>query len=102
LDAAQNNQFEQHVRCVLGWPVAPYEQIHAASAMANLLGDGWTRGEPRWSALAGFPQVRLHLYGKAQARPGRKMGHLTAWSESVESAEAMVRDARRALFGSTD
>jgi 5-(carboxyamino)imidazole ribonucleotide synthase len=102
LDAAQTNQFEQHVRCVLGWPVVPYEQIHAASAMANLLGDGWNRREPRWAALADFPHVRLHLYGKAQARPGRKMGHLTAWSESVESAEAMVRKARQALFNPAD
>jgi 5-(carboxyamino)imidazole ribonucleotide synthase len=87
------------VRCVLGWPVAPYEQIQPASAMANLLGDGWGRGEPRWESLAEFPQVRLHLYGKSEARPGRKMGHLAAWSDSVEKAEAMVREARRALFG---
>lgn len=99
LDTAQTDQFEQHVRCVLGWPAAPYEQVQPASAMANLLGDGWTGGEPRWPALAGFPQVRLHLYGKAEARPGRKMGHLTSWSTSVEEAEAMVRDARKALFG---
>lgn len=98
LDVARNSQFEQHVRCVLGWPVAPYEQIRPASAMANLLGDGWTRGEPRWEVLAEFPRVRLHLYGKAQARPGRKMGHLTAWSDSVEEAEALVRKARKALF----
>lgn len=99
LDAARTSQFEQHVRCVLGWPVAPYEQTPPVSAMANLLGDGWTRGEPRWEELARFPEVRLHLYGKAQARPGRKMGHLTAWSNSAEHADAMVREARRALFG---
>jgi len=98
LDATRNNQFEQHVRCVLGWPVLSYEQMQAASAMANLLGDGWTDGEPRWERLSEFPQVRLHLYGKAQARPGRKMGHLTAWSDSVEQAETLVRDARKALF----
>jgi len=99
LDAADNSQFEQHVRCVLGWPVAPYGQTAPAAAMANLLGDGWMAGEPRWEALTGIPEVRLHLYGKAQARPGRKMGHLTATAESVERAETLVRSARQALFG---
>jgi 5-(carboxyamino)imidazole ribonucleotide synthase len=99
LDAADNSQFEQHVRCVLGWPVAPYEQAVAAAAMANLLGDGWNAGEPRWEALTEFPEVRLHLYGKAQARAGRKMGHLTAMADSVEHAQSLVREARRALFG---
>ena len=99
LDAAANSQFEQHVRCVLGWPVARYEQTAPAAAMANLLGDGWAAGEPRWESLTEFPEVRLHLYGKAQARPGRKMGHLTAMADSVEQAESLVREARRALFG---
>jgi len=99
LDAAANSQFEQHVRCVLGWPVAPFEQTAPAAAMTNLLGDGWTAGEPRWESLTEFPEVRLHLYGKAQARPGRKMGHLTAMAQSVEHAESLVREARRALFG---
>jgi len=99
IDAAGHSQFEQHVRCVLGWPVAPYGQAAPAAAMANLLGDGWVAGEPRWEALTDFPEVRLHLYGKARARPGRKMGHLTAMAESVEQAQALVREARRALFG---
>ena len=85
------------MRCVLGWPVAPYEQVYGASAMANLLGDLWNTGEPRWNRLADFSQVRLHLYGKSQARPGRKMGHLTAWADSVEEAQSLVRAAREAL-----
>ena len=46
--------------------------------MANLLGDLWAAGEPDWAAACAFPDVKLHLYGKAEARPGRKMGHLTA------------------------
>lgn len=97
IDTALHSQFEQHVRCVLGWPVLPYESIQTASAMANLLGDLWNDGEPKWEALSEFPQVRLHLYGKASARPGRKMGHLTSWAESPADAERMVRDARAAL-----
>ncbi len=97
LDTALHSQFEQHVRCVLGWPVLPYEAIQPASAMANLLGDLWDGGEPRWEALAEYPQVRLHLYGKASARPGRKMGHLTAWGGTPAEAERLVREAKRAL-----
>lgn len=97
IDAALHSQFELHVRCVLGWPVLPYEPLHKASAMGNLLGDIWSSGEPRWAALADYPEVRLHLYGKAKASAGRKMGHLTAWADSPDHAEALVRAARAAL-----
>lgn len=97
IDTALHSQFEQHVRCVLGWPVLPYESIQPASAMANLLGDLWEDGEPQWEKLVDFPQVRLHLYGKSSARPGRKMGHLTAWADTPSDAEKMVREAKRAL-----
>lgn len=97
IDTALHSQFEEHVRCVMGWPVLPYESLHAASAMANLLGDLWDEGEPKWESLADYPQVRLHLYGKASARPGRKMGHLTSWAETTAEAESMVREARAAL-----
>ena len=98
IDTALHSQFEQHVRCVLGWPVLPYQSLHTASAMANLLGDIWDAGEPQWDRLVDFPEVRLHLYGKASALPGRKMGHLTAWAETPLEAERMVRDARSALL----
>lgn len=97
IDTAIHSQFEEHVRCVMGWPVLPYESFQTASAMANLLGDLWNDGEPKWEALADYPQVRLHLYGKESARPGRKMGHLTSWAESPAEAEALVREARAAL-----
>jgi len=99
IDTALHSQFEEHVLCVLGWPVLPYQPLHPASAMANLLGDGWIRGEPRWQELSRFPDVRLHLYGKEAARPGRKMGHLTSWANTVQEAEALVQEARTALFG---
>lgn len=98
IDTALHSQFEQHIRCVLGWPVLPYESLQPASAMANLLGDLWEGGEPLWEKLVDFPQVRLHLYGKSSARPGRKMGHLTAWADTPSEAEQMVRDAKRALL----
>jgi 5-(carboxyamino)imidazole ribonucleotide synthase len=65
--------------------------------MANLLGDGWTPGEPDWRAAAEFPDVKLHLYGKAGPRPGRKMGHLVAFGSDVEQARERVCAARRAL-----
>jgi 5-(carboxyamino)imidazole ribonucleotide synthase len=65
--------------------------------MANLLGDLWSAGEPDWRAAAAFPFVKLHLYGKAEPKPGRKMGHLIGLGEDVEEALAMVRAARSAL-----
>ncbi len=65
--------------------------------MANLLGDLWQTGEPDWAAACAFPAVKLHLYGKQQARPGRKMGHLTVLAESASEAAQIARDARDAL-----
>ena len=97
IDVALHSQFEQHIRCVLGWGSLPYELLHPASAMANLLGDLWENGEPLWGNLADFPEVRLHLYGKRSPRAGRKMGHLTSWGHTPEEAEARVRQARESL-----
>jgi 5-(carboxyamino)imidazole ribonucleotide synthase len=65
--------------------------------MANLLGDVWEKGEPRWAEALRIPGVRLHLYGKSQARPGRKMGHLTAVADTAEEARRRVITARDAL-----
>ena len=65
--------------------------------MINLLGDAWANGEPCWAAALALPEVKLHLYGKASARPGRKMGHLTAMADSADEAERIVREARRRL-----
>ena len=69
------------------------------AAMANLLGDLWENGEPDWAAACGFADVKLHLYGKASARPGRKMGHLTALADTPEEAARLVVAARDALQG---
>jgi len=87
------------VRAVCGLPLGSFETIVPAAAMANLLGDVWAHGEPRWEKALADPQLRLHLYGKAEARPGRKMGHLTAIAGSAEEAVALVREGREALMG---
>ncbi len=95
-DASVTSQFEQQVRAVCGLPLGSTESLRPA-AMANLLGDAWAAGEPDWAAAAAFPDVKIHLYGKAAAKPGRKMGHLTAFGATVEEAAATVRAARAAL-----
>ena len=66
----------------------------APAAMANLLGDLWSAGDPNWTAALTVPGVSLHLYGKGEPRPGRKMGHLTATGPTVEVAWKRVHSAR--------
>ena len=68
--------------------------------MANLLGDLWSSGTPNWRAALRHPDVKLHLYGKATPRPGRKMGHLTALAATADEARHMVLRARDALVAS--
>src|SRR6478735_8108035 len=75
-DAAITSQFEQQVRAICGLPLGSPELLRPA-AMANLLGELWLGGEPNWAGATRFSDVKLHLYGKTQARSGRKMGHLT-------------------------
>ncbi|HYE73478.1 MAG TPA: 5-(carboxyamino)imidazole ribonucleotide synthase [Blastocatellia bacterium] len=95
-DACITSQFEQQLRAVCGLPLGSTELLRPA-AMANLLGDLWQNGEPNWAAACALPEVKLHLYGKLEARPGRKMGHLTALASSGEEAARLVRSAREAL-----
>jgi 5-(carboxyamino)imidazole ribonucleotide synthase len=95
-DAAITSQFEQQLRAVCGLPLGSTEALRP-SAMAQLLGDLWDSGEPDWAAALRFPDVKLHLYGKAEARAGRKMGHLTALADTVESAQRDVLAARDTL-----
>ncbi len=96
VDANVTSQFEQQLRCVCGLPLGDVTQL-APAAMANLLGDLWTPHEPNWASAAGVGNVKLHLYGKLSARAGRKMGHLTAISDSVDDALATVVLAREKL-----
>jgi 5-(carboxyamino)imidazole ribonucleotide synthase len=95
-DANVTSQFEQQVRAICGLPLGSTELLRPA-AMANLLGDVWSQGEPNWTEALKLPEVKLHLYGKAAARPGRKMGHLTAIASSADEAERIVCEARRRL-----
>jgi 5-(carboxyamino)imidazole ribonucleotide synthase len=94
INACATSQFEQQVRAICGLPLGSPQQL-APAAMANLLGDCWQRGEPDWAAALGVPGVSLHLYGKSDPRPGRKMGHLTAIAATVDEAIANVTVARQ-------
>jgi 5-(carboxyamino)imidazole ribonucleotide synthase len=96
-DAATTSQFEQQVRAVCGLPLGATDLLRPA-AMANLLGELWAEGEPNWAAACRFPDVKLHLYGKSDPRPGRKMGHLTAIAATVQEAQECVVAARDALL----
>lgn len=88
IDACITCQFEQQVRSVCALPLGSTAQMRAA-AMANLLGELWSPEPPVWSAALADPAAKLHLYGKAAARPGRKMGHITVLADN--SAEAAQR-----------
>jgi 5-(carboxyamino)imidazole ribonucleotide synthase len=96
IDACVTSQFEQQLRAVCGLPLGSPELLRPC-AMANLLGEVWAGGEPDWSAVAAFGDVKIHLYGKAEPRPGRKMGHLTAFGTTPDEALARVVAAREAL-----
>jgi 5-(carboxyamino)imidazole ribonucleotide synthase len=87
------SQFEQLVRAICGLPLGSVEVL-APAAIANLLGDLWLPGPPDAAAALDVSSVRLHLYGKASARAGRKMGHLSALGTTTDEALARVLDAR--------
>jgi len=93
IDACETSQFEQQVRAICGLPLGSTRQL-APAAMANLLGDCWSGGEPDWAAALSVTGTRLLLYGKHQPRPGRKMGHLTTLAESVAAAVVGVTRSR--------
>jgi 5-(carboxyamino)imidazole ribonucleotide synthase len=95
-DACVTSQFEQQLRAVCGLPLGATDVLRPV-AMANLLGDLWENGEPNWTAALRDPDVKLHLYGKAMPRPGRKMGHLIAFGATPREAEQRVRAARAVL-----
>ncbi len=97
IDAADVSQFECQVRALAGLPL-PTPRVHSPAVMLNLLGDLWRDGAaPDWARVLALPGVHLHLYGKAQARPGRKMGHLTVTMPTLDAADAVARDAAQRL-----
>ena len=92
IEGTITSQFENHVRAVLGWPPGDVAQIAPATVMINILGE--RQGMPNPNALQEALSVggtHIHLYGKSQVRPGRKMGHITALGYSTEGAERVVR-----------
>jgi 5-(carboxyamino)imidazole ribonucleotide synthase len=108
VDACLTSQYEQQVRALTGLPLGE-PQAHSAAAMVNLLGELWYEGahadtpqrEPDWSLLHAVPGLRLHLYAKHHARPGRKMGHFTViGANAAEVVEAALQ--ARAAIGITD
>jgi 5-(carboxyamino)imidazole ribonucleotide synthase len=96
MEGCVTSQFEQHVRAVCGLALGPVELLRPA-AMANLLGQIWQNGEPDWADALAVPGVHLHLYGKREPRPRRKMGHVTALAPSAGEAGQLVRAAREKL-----
>jgi 5-(carboxyamino)imidazole ribonucleotide synthase len=95
-DACVTSQFEQQLRAVCGLDLGSTE-FYRPAAMANLLGDLWQNGEPDWAAALADPDIKLHLYGKSEPRPGRKMGHITAVAGSAQAAAGKVVQARKRL-----
>ena len=104
IDACDASQYEQQVRALCGLPLATPRQ-HSAAVMVNLLGELWyedgkghgTYREPDWSLLHAVPGLRLHLYGKHHARPGRKMGHFVVTGDEAEVVLERALAARAAI-----
>jgi 5-(carboxyamino)imidazole ribonucleotide synthase len=104
IDACDVSQFELQVRALAGLPLA-VPRLHSASVMLNLLGDLWFDGAeggvprtPAWDRVLALPGVHLHLYGKTEARRGRKMGHLTVTAGTPEGARGLAMQVA-ALLG---
>ena len=95
IEAAATSQFEQQLRAVCGLPLG--DGTCRPAAMAQLLGHLWADGEPAWSEALTDPGIHLHLYGKREPRPGRKMGHLTCVDATPELALKRVFAARDRL-----
>ncbi len=96
VDACVTSQFEQQVRMMCGLPPGD-TQLLSSVVMTNLLGDLWSSGDPHWEAVFEEPQAKLHLYGKQEARPGRKMGHINCLAEDTDSALQIAETIRGRL-----
>lgn len=96
IDACVTSQFEQQVRTLCGLPLGS-TSLHSAAVMVNILGDLWQQKEPNWQKVLEHPYAKLHLYGKGEARPGRKMGHYTVLNASAEAALQQALNIKRIL-----
>ncbi len=101
INACDVSQFDLQLRSLVNWPlVAP--RLHSPAVMLNLLGDLWFANSavataPDWAQVLKLPGVHLHLYGKAEARPGRKMGHLTVTAANAQTARSTALKAAAVL-----
>ncbi|HVQ05873.1 MAG TPA: 5-(carboxyamino)imidazole ribonucleotide synthase [Burkholderiaceae bacterium] len=97
IDGADVSQFEYQARAMARLPL-PAPRLHSPAVMLNLLGDLWRDdAAPDWAGVLALPGTHLHLYGKTQARSGRKMGHLTVTASTLTVAQAVARDAAQRL-----
>jgi 5-(carboxyamino)imidazole ribonucleotide synthase len=96
LDACVTDQFEQQVRALCGLPLGD-TRLLSPVVMVNILGDRWQNGGPHWDTLLAHPAIKLHLYGKEHARPGRKMGHFNVLDADPETALQLAEQMRDAL-----
>ncbi len=96
LDACVTDQFEQQVRALCGLPLGD-TRLMSPVVMVNILGDRWHDGGPHWDALLAHPAIKLHLYGKEAARPGRKMGHFNVLDADPAAALLLAEQMRDAL-----
>ena len=97
IDACATSQFEQQVRTLCGLPLGD-TRLLAPVVMVNLLGEAWQHGQPRWERVFNVPEAKLHLYGKHEARTGRKMGHYTVLDHSADAALQKALIVRAALY----
>lgn len=97
IDACITNQFEQQVRALVGLPLGE-ARMHSSAVMVNLLGDIWPEdGEPSWDIAFSCDQLKMHLYGKNEPRPARKMGHFTVLATSRDEAIKKAMEIRQAF-----
>ena len=97
IDACATSQFEQQVRTLCGLPLGD-TRLLAPVVMVNLLGEAWQRGQPQWERVFLAPEAKLHLYGKHEARAGRKMGHYTMLGATADAALQKALVVRSALY----
>jgi 5-(carboxyamino)imidazole ribonucleotide synthase len=106
IDGCETSQFEQHVRAVCGLPLGG-GAVREPTVMVNILGDAWqwkdgkVIGAPAWEVILAAPRAKLHLYGKAEPRPGRKMGHFTVRDTSIEAAFGRAKALQARLARTT-
>lgn len=96
LNACATSQFEQQARAICGLPLGPVTLLTPV-VMVNILGEAWADGEPDWASLQAAPGMHLHLYGKSEARPGRKMGHFNVTALDADTALRLAQECKARL-----